>query len=87
MTERTFTLPKKLTRSTLPKLLKKAIKELADGHPTKLASMIEYDYSNLSAVYSERSKPKKLPLVPTDRFCKLIGFQDSVAMYRSQYLE
>ena len=84
MTTKTeITLPKKLTRDTIRSLLKKAIKEHADGHPTVFATMIDYRQNNLSAVLAGR---RQLPGMPTYRFCKLLGFEENYeALWRSQY--
>lgn len=76
-----------LTKETVRELLVWAVHEHADGHPTQLAKLIPYDYSNMRAVIRGGKTGKKLPLPATMALCKLIGLKDAAEICRSQYME
>lgn len=60
----------KLTENSVRDLLQKALKEKADGHPTVLANLLEYNYSNLRGVI--RGK-RLLPGEITRNLCELLA--------------
>ena len=73
---------KNLSKATVRKLLNDALKDKADGHPTKLATLIDYNYPNLAGVIAGR---RKLPISPTASLCKLLGREDPIELYQSQW--